>query len=52
MTIQPALLETHEIRRFNDKEYEPWGFSVVEIRQLLTQQPDSHSASKYWYNLP
>ena len=52
MTIRPTLFETHDIRRFYDKESEPRWFSVVEIRQLLTQQPDSQSASKYWYNLP
>ncbi len=48
MPIQPALFETHEIRRVYDEASETWWFSVVDIIQVLTQQPDYQTARKYW----
>jgi len=51
MTIQPAIFETHEIRRVYDEETEAWWFSVVDIIQVLTQQPDYQTARKYWNKL-
>ena len=51
MTIQPAIFETHEIRRMYDEETEVWWFSVVDIIQVLTQQPDYQTARKYWNKL-
>ena len=51
MKIQPALFETHEIRRVYDEETETWWFSVVDIIQALTQQPDYQTARKYWNKL-
>ena len=51
MPIQPALFETHEIRRVYDEETETWWFSVVDIIQVLTQQPDYQTARKYWNKL-
>ena len=51
MTIQPAIFETHEIRRVYDEETETWWFSVVDIVQVLTQQPDFQAARKYWNKL-
>jgi len=51
MTIQPALFETHEIRRVYNEETEAWWFSVVDIIQVLTQQPDYQTARKYWNKL-
>ncbi|MDP1638975.1 MAG: BRO family protein [Candidatus Nitrotoga sp.] len=48
MPIQPALYETHEIRRVYDEASETWWFSVVDIIQVLTQQPDFQGARKYW----
>jgi DNA-damage-inducible protein D len=48
MSIQPALFETHEIRRVYDEASETWWFSVVDIIQVLTQQPDFQGARKYW----
>lgn len=52
MTNQPILFEAHDIRRFYDKVPENFWFSVVEVRQLLTQHRDYQTACKYWYNLP
>jgi len=51
MQIQPALFETHQIRRIYDEETEIWWFSVVDIIQVLTQQPDYQTARKYWNKL-
>ncbi len=51
MTIQPAIFETHEIRRVYDEETETWWFSVVDIVQVLTQQPDYQTVRKYWNKL-
>ncbi len=48
MPIQPALFETHEIRRVYDEDSETWWFSVVDIIQVLTQQADYQAARKYW----
>jgi len=49
--IQPALFETHQIRRIYDEETEIWWFSVVDIIQVLTQQSDYQTARKYWNKL-
>ena len=51
MSIQPAIFETHEIRRVYDEETETWWFSVVDIIQVLTQQADYQTARKYWNKL-
>ena len=51
MAIQPALFETHAIRRVYSEETEIWWFSVVDIIQVLTQQPDYQAARKYWNKL-
>lgn len=51
MEIQPALFEAHAIRRVYDEETETWWFSVVDIMQVLTQQPDYQTARKYWNKL-
>ncbi len=48
MNIQPALFETHAIRRVYDENTETWWFSVVDIMQVLTQQPDYQAARNYW----
>jgi len=48
MHIQPAFFEAHEIRRVYDEKTEIWWFSVVDIIQVLTQQPDFQSARNYW----
>ncbi len=48
MLNQPALFETHAIRRVYDEKTETWLFSVIDIIQVLTQQPDYQGARKYW----
>lgn len=51
MKAQPAIFEEHEIRRVYDEATETWWFSVVDIVQVLTQQPDYQTARKYWNKL-
>ena len=51
MQNTPALFEEHEIRRMYDDVSETWWFSVVDIVQVLTQQPDYQAARKYWNKL-
>ena len=51
MAVQPAFFETQAIRRVYDEETETWWFSVVDIVQALTQQPDYQTARKYWNKL-
>ena len=48
MQPQPAIFEEHEIRRVYDEATEIWWFSVVDIVQVLTQQPDFQAARNYW----
>ena len=51
MKIIPAIFEDKEIRRLYDEKTETWFFSVVDIVQVLTQQPDFQVARKYWNKL-
>ena len=44
----PALFEQHQIRRIYDEPTETWWFSVVDIVQVLLQQPDHQAARNYW----
>lgn len=46
-----ALFESQPIRRVYDEEAEVWWFSVIDIVQVLTQQPDYQTARKYWNKL-
>ncbi len=48
MHEQPALFEQHQIRRVYDEDTETWWFSVVDIVQVLIQQPDFQAARNYW----
>ena len=48
MGVQPAIFEEHQIRRVYDEATETWWFSVVDIVQVLTQQPDYQAARNYW----
>ena len=43
-----AIVEGHKIRRIYDEKTETWFFSVVDISQVLTQQPDYQAARNYW----
>jgi len=46
-----AIFEDYKIRRVYDEETGVWLFSVVDIVQALTQQPDYLTARKYWNKL-
>ena len=48
MKIIPAIFEEREIRRLYDEKSETWFFSVVDIIQVLIQQPDYQAARNYW----
>jgi len=43
-----AIFENYEIRRHYDEPTEIWYFSVVDILQVLIQQPDYQAARNYW----
>ena len=43
-----AIFEGHGIRRIYDEATETWFFSVVDIIQVLTQQPSFQLARNYW----
>ncbi len=46
-----TVFEDYKIRRIYDDETEVWLFSVIDIVQALTQQPDYLTARKYWNKL-
>ena len=46
-----TVFEEKNIRRVYDQETETWFFSVVDIIQVLTDQPDFQKARKYWNKL-
>lgn len=48
MKMLPVVFEEREIRRFYDEKSETWYFSVVDIIQVLTQQPSFQAARNYW----
>ncbi len=43
-----AIFENYKIRRHYVEETETWYFSVVDILQVLIQQPDYQAARNYW----
>jgi DNA-damage-inducible protein D len=43
-----VLFEDYKVRRLYDEATETWYFSVVDIVQILTQQPDFQTARNYW----
>src|SRR4030043_110121 len=43
-----AVFENYKIRRHYDDQNETWYFSVVDILQVLIQQPDYQAARNYW----
>ena len=48
MKAEMTLFEDYQIRRVYDEDAEKWWFSVVDIMQVLTQQPDYQAARNYW----
>lgn len=46
-----VIFEGTHIRRLYDEKTETWYFSVVDILQVLIQQPDYQTARKYWNKL-
>ncbi len=48
MTNTLAIFEGNKIRRHYDEQTETWHFSVIDIIQVLIQQPDYQAARNYW----
>lgn len=46
-----AIFDKFKIRRHYDETKEVWYFSVIDILQVLTDQPDYQKARKYWNKL-
>ncbi len=46
-----AIFEGRKIRRHWDEKAEKWYFSVVDVVQALTNQPDFIKSRKYWNKL-
>jgi hypothetical protein len=51
MKIFPTQFDGQSIRRVYDEKTEIWWFSVIDVVQALTQQPDYQTARKYWNKL-
>lgn len=47
-TNEIQLFEDQKIRTAWDAEQEEWYFSVVDVIAVLTNQPDTRHAAKYW----
>ena len=45
------LFEEKKVRSVWDDEKEEWFFSIVDVCQVLTEQPDDQKARKYWNKL-
>lgn len=48
ISTPPLIFDDYKIRRIYDQSTEKWYFSVVDIIQVLTQQPDFQAARNYW----
>lgn len=46
-----AIFENYNIRRIYVEKTETWFFSVIDIIQVLIEQPDYQTARKYWNKL-
>ncbi len=51
MKILPTEFDGQSIRRVYVEDTETWWFSVIDVVQVLTQQPDDLTARKYWNQL-
>lgn len=47
-TNEIQLFEDQKIRTAWDAEQEEWYFSIVDVIAVLTEQPDTRRAAKYW----
>ena len=45
------LFEGQKIRSLWDEQKEEWFFSIVDVVAVLTDQPDTQRARKYWNKL-
>ena len=43
-----AVFEDYKIRRIYDDKTETWYFSIINILQVLIQQPSFQAARNYW----
>lgn len=43
-----ALFEDRQVRQLWDEKAEKWWFSVVDVIEILSDQPDHDRARKYW----
>ena len=48
MNDKIQLFEDKRIRTAWDEEKEEWYFSIVDVIGILTEQPDTRHAAKYW----
>ncbi len=48
MNNKLAIFEGQKIRRLYNEKTETWWFSVVDIIQVLIQQPNQQAARNYW----
>ena len=48
MSDQIQTFENQTIRTAWDEEKEEWYFSIVDVIGVLTDQPDTRHAAKYW----
>ena len=51
MKSLPTEFQGQAIRRVHDEATDTWWFSVVDVVQVLTDQPDDLTARKYWNQL-
>ena len=51
MSHDLAVFEDYKIRRIYDETTETWFFSIVDIIQVLIQQPNHKRAQSYWTTL-
>lgn len=51
MKILPTEFDGQAIRRVYDEKADIWWFSVIDVVQALTQQPNDLTARKYWNQL-
>lgn len=49
--LSEILFEKSKIRRIYDEKAKKWYFSVIDIVQILIQQPNNQTSRKYWNKL-